>query len=862
MPTGARNALELKNERPPALFIERLVVLLVLISLSATTYAVFLFLKQAKAKPVASQVVGQPEPVIEQMVAPTVVKNPEAKPAVKSQPDQSAGELAAIEAQIKKVREDQAKADLMAWAAEAAARLLKNRETALLQQGDKAAKSVAKLRAGKETLEKRASDLADSVARLELARDDAKAKLEAAKNRKGFSIMPYRGPNGTWQRPLPIECANETAQIMPGGPSFRLIDLELSGLSRTSLFSRIVELAMRKAASQATPDGNAPTVYVLFVVRPSGIKSYYEARARLQAQGVAFGYELVDEKTPIDYPDLGDLSEWPGYVPPQELAGLAPDGSPGIEPGGTGRKSGNGSVGSVGNSVAGKEDDGLYVWKNGLDGTRPPGTGGGGLADSPTSGLGRSAGGSPWLSPGNVGELAGTGNGTGAITGRSGNGSGANSTGGGALGANAARGDGSGRGAGNAGSPRVDFGPGTLSQLGRGRGGTGLSGRAASVSDGSGSGDGAGKINLEPPYGKTVDPRRSGLNGSSGSGFGGGAGGGSGGQAGTFDGLMAELARESGEAGTGNSLSAGRLASRPGAVPIMPGDLADNPSGNGLGGAGTLGELPGGGGSENTATAANGSQSSRGVAPGTGRSPFSGGVAAALPKFESVGADGTASDAGQSGAASPTGGNQGGAAGSTPSGTAASAGVTNAGASSGANAGSQRGVSGASVGSAGGSAAGSGSRVGLSGGQPGGGSQSDSDNSSSDDKPEKERGLGASLRRMFNADKNLPEKSWEVVLYCDADGVTIRPGEHRLNLKDLQSDPDLLPRTLLSIHEKHARQNPDRYWRPYIHYRVAGGGDAQMGLAQQQLANGFVRWPAVWERVAANTATNDSGRRQ
>lgn len=848
MPTGARNASEPKQERPLSIFVERIVVLLVLISISATTYAVFLFLRQAKARPSANQVVSKPEPVVESVVAPLVVEVP--KPVARSLPDHSAEELAAIEAQIKSVREDQAKADLMAWAAEAAARLLKNRETELLRQGDKAAASVAKLRAGKETLEKRASDLADSVARLELARDDARAKLEAAKNRKGFSIMPYRGPNGTWQRPLPIECANETAQIMPGGPSFRLIDLELSGLSRTSLFSRIVELAMRKAASQATPDGNAPTVYVLFVVRPSGIKSYYEARSRLQAQGVAFGYELVDEKTPIDYPDLGDLSEWPGYVPPQELAGLAPGGSSGIEPGGNVRTGRDGNAGKVGTGGAGNEDDGLYVWKNGLDGVRPPGMSGG-LADSPNSGPGGSAVGGPGLNPGSSGELEGVG--PGANAGRSVKGTGPNSLGAGGSALNAGRAFGSGTGAGNAGSPRVDFGPGTLSQLGRGRGGAGLGGRTGNILDGGGSGNGSGPISLEPPYGKTVDPRRGGLNADSGNG--------SGGQAGTFDGLMAELARETGEAGRGNGVSAGRLANRPGAVPIMPGDLEDAPSGNGLGGAGTLGELSSGGGSEGTATAANGSPGSSRVAPGIGRSPFSGGVAAALPRFEQVGEDGTSSDTGQGGAESPAGGNQGGGAGVTASGSVAASGATTAGSSSGANAGSQRGGTGTS-GSAGTSAAGSGSRVGLSGGQSGGGSPSESGNSSSDDKPEKERGLGASLRRMFNADKNLPEKAWEVALYCDADGVTIRPGEHRLSLKDLQGDPDLLPRTLLSIHEKHARQNPDRYWRPYIRYRVAAGGDAQMGLAQQQLANGFVRWPAVWERVAANTAANEPGRRQ
>ena len=115
----------------------------------------------------------------------------------------------------------------------------------------------------------------------------------------------------------------------------------------------------------------------------------------------------------------------------------------------------------------------------------------------------------------------------------------------------------------------------------------------------------------------------------------------------------------------------------------------------------------------------------------------------------------------------------------------------------------------------------------------------------------------AGMRRIFGTDKNLPEKAWEVGLFCDADGITIRPGEHRLNLTDLQNDTDLLPRTLLSMLEKQVRDHPEHYWRPYVRYRLASGGESLMNLSQQQLAQGLVRWPAVMEPVAS--ATNRSG---
>jgi hypothetical protein len=52
--------------------------------------------------------------------------------------------------------------------------------------------------------------------------------------------------------------------------------------------------------------------------------------------------------------------------------------------------------------------------------------------------------------------------------------------------------------------------------------------------------------------------------------------------------------------------------------------------------------------------------------------------------------------------------------------------------------------------------------------------------------------------------------------------------------------------------ERHVRENPERYWRPYVKYRLAAGGEPLMGLSQQQLAAGFVRWPALVEPVASS----------
>ncbi|MBI1324526.1 hypothetical protein GC170_15265 [bacterium] len=824
MPPDNRSPIAGKSTPARTILVEALVVGAVLVSLVATFAAVFLFIEnghrrktseivkaQAPAPPAPVPVTPDPPSAVVAEVKPT---RPEPPP-----PDNSAEIARELDARIAKAREAKAKSDLFAWTAQKAADWLKNRAKQAEAQAAGALDSGEKAAAEASRLRDHASQIADAVARLELKRDDAKSKLEAAKSRKGYSILPYRGQNGAWQRPLPIECSRDIAQIMPGGPSFRLIDLELSGLTRNSLFARIVELAIRKAAAQATPDGDAPTVYVLFVVRPSGIKAYYEARARLQAQGVAFGYELIDETTPIDYPDLGNLAEWPGYVPSDEIAdALAAEPIGGSLPGTSGN--GPGLAGSGGGH--GQNESGLFVWREGLDGKRPGRADGGDGA--PSGGPNGTAG----FGPGGANMMPGT-----------------SIEPGGGVGGN---------------SPRVDFGPGTLSQLGRsgsGRNVTGgmLPGQGVSPSTklGSGVGGGAGGMaggspgagrssvpNLEPPWGERPDPRRPGgsvAGSSSGGGINagqampdgpaGGSNAAKGNGSGTFEGLVAELAAQS-------DASSARSLTRPGAVAITPGDLAEefeDRQASPFGGGGSQPREPG---------AASRRMAGGQPAASTGGSPF-GTTPPTLPRFEP--APTANGDSKSTGANSASAGSS--VANSVP--------ATSASGSEPASDSGEGNPSGAtpSNGSAGSSANRSANgSTSTNGGMPSGSAGAPSSGGSpAPDAPK--FGIKNGLKRIFGGEERLPEKSWEVSLTCDAGGLTIRPGEHRLSLNDLQGDPDLLPRTLQSMFERHVRENPERYWRPYVKYRIAAGGEPLMGLSQSQLAQGFVRWPAILEPVAA-----------
>ena len=61
---------------------------------------------------------------------------------------------------------------------------------------------------------------------------------------------------------------------------------------------------------------DAPVVpYLVFLVRPDGIRPYYEARSRLEPLGIAFGYELIEQDLSVDIPDFDNLTTWDGSVP-------------------------------------------------------------------------------------------------------------------------------------------------------------------------------------------------------------------------------------------------------------------------------------------------------------------------------------------------------------------------------------------------------------------------------------------------------------------------------------------------------------------------------------------------------------------
>ena len=193
-------------------------------------------------------------------------------------------------------------------AAEAESRRWRRRESLVRSQVDSLSERARKLEEEADTLALER----DALAR---ERDATKAVLAKAQMRSSYAVLPNKAENGTWRRPIIVECSDGAVKLQPNGPSFTLLDLSaVLGARQSPLVAAVVHEVVR-AQAKATPDGAPAVPYVFFIVRPDGIRPYYEARARLEPLGIAFGYELVEQNMELDYPDLDNLDEWDGSAP-------------------------------------------------------------------------------------------------------------------------------------------------------------------------------------------------------------------------------------------------------------------------------------------------------------------------------------------------------------------------------------------------------------------------------------------------------------------------------------------------------------------------------------------------------------------
>jgi hypothetical protein len=161
--------------------------------------------------------------------------------------------------------------------------------------------------------------LTAELGRMEQTLADLKALRE--RQQQTYSLIPYRGKRGDSRKPIYVECTSTSLIFHPDrqtvalGPLFAPISLKEEIERR---------LSDRRGAGTAVDNKAARQEYVLFLIRPSGITTYYKATALLQKLGVDFGYELIDADWVLNFPD--DDSANPNQ--PWMLAGAGVAASP------------------------------------------------------------------------------------------------------------------------------------------------------------------------------------------------------------------------------------------------------------------------------------------------------------------------------------------------------------------------------------------------------------------------------------------------------------------------------------------------------------------------------------------------------
>ena len=224
-------------------------------------------------------------------------------------------------------------------------------------------------------IDKQIDTLAAERDALAQERDALKAAVTKSQQGKGsYAVLPYKGSNGSWRRPIVMECSNGTVTLRPKGPTFSMLDLSSMINPRSSPVILAMARELLRVQMSESPDGSPVVPYFVFLVRPDGIRAYYEIRARLEPLGIAFGYELIDQDLKVDVPDFDNLATWDGTIPLEEPLMPAPAGNNGADDGLAWPSAGTGSrerLGDAGNELAGRPGNKQGAGDPGTEGRSP-----------------------------------------------------------------------------------------------------------------------------------------------------------------------------------------------------------------------------------------------------------------------------------------------------------------------------------------------------------------------------------------------------------------------------------------------------------------------------------------------------------
>jgi len=126
---------------------------------------------------------------------------------------------------------------------------------------------------------------------------------EAAKEKASYAVVPYEGPNGTFRRPIYIECLKDQIVLQPEGVKLSAADLHppygpgnpLASVLRASR-DHLVRLHPKEGRSRDTEP------YPLLLVRSEGLLMFDRARQAIDAGDFDLGFELVEDDWKLKFP--------------------------------------------------------------------------------------------------------------------------------------------------------------------------------------------------------------------------------------------------------------------------------------------------------------------------------------------------------------------------------------------------------------------------------------------------------------------------------------------------------------------------------------------------------------------------------
>ena len=115
--------------------------------------------------------------------------------------------------------------------------------------------------------------------------------------------MPYKGANGTFRRPVFVECTADAVTIQPEGIVLTVADFD-GPLRSGNPLAAAIRAAHEELNSRAVAAGQTdmPDPYPLLIVRPDGAGAYAAALDAISSWESDYGYEFVEADWKLEYP--------------------------------------------------------------------------------------------------------------------------------------------------------------------------------------------------------------------------------------------------------------------------------------------------------------------------------------------------------------------------------------------------------------------------------------------------------------------------------------------------------------------------------------------------------------------------------